>query len=103
MGEKNRVEKTGVEKTEGEKTGGGEGPGGKDQGGKDRWEKTEGESTGHYSKYVRSLFDMSYFYEIKAIINFLRWGGSAPPDPAFLQCHREPNGLTSEYTKLKTN
>ena len=32
-----------------------------------------------HSKYVRSLFDRSYFYKMKAVINFLRWGGSAHP------------------------
>ena len=54
-----------------------------------------------HSKYVRSFLDRSYFYKMKAVINFLRWGGSAPPyppgwgcapDPAFLQWHRELNG-----------
>ena len=34
---------------------------------------------------------------------YLRWEGSAPPDPAFLQWPRAPNGLTTHYTKLKTN
>ena len=54
-----------------------------------------------YSKNVRSLFDRSYFYEMKVVVNFFRWGGSAPPnptgwgcapDPAFLHWHRELNG-----------
>ena len=65
-----------------------------------------------HSKYVLSLFDKSYFYKMKAVINFSRWGGSAPPyppgwgytpDPAFLQWHKELNGLTCQYKKLKTN
>ena len=40
---------------------------------------------------------------MKAVIIFLRWGGSAPPDSAFLQGHRVPDGLISQYTKLQTN
>ena len=52
------------------------------------------------------------FYKMKAVIHFLRWGGSAPtyppgwgcaPDPSFLQCHRELNRLTSHHTILKTS
>ena len=52
-------------------------------------------------KICPEFFDRSYFYEMKVEVNFLRWGGSAPPyprgwgcapDPAFLQCHRELNG-----------
>ena len=31
-----------------------------------------------YSKYVRSLFVRSYFYKMEVVVNFLRWGGSAP-------------------------
>ena len=56
-----------------------------------------------HSKYVRSLFDRFYFYKMKEVINFLRWGGLTPPYPAFLQCHRELNELTSQNTKLKPN
>ena len=50
-------------------------------------------------------------YKMKAVINFLRWGAPPPmppwmgnaPGPAFLQWHRVPNVLTSQYTKLETN
>jgi len=43
---------------------------------------------------------------------FLRWDGGASPypsgwgcttDPAFIQLHPVPNGIPSQYTKLKTN
>ena len=65
-----------------------------------------------HSKYVRSLFDSSYFYKKKAVIIFLRWGVSAhpyppgwgcSPDPAFLEWHWVPNGIKTKYTKLKIN
>ena len=65
-----------------------------------------------HSKCFRNLFDSFCFYKMKAVIIFLRWGRSAPPcpsglgctpDPAFPQWHQVPIGLTSQYTKLKTN
>ena len=34
-----------------------------------------------YSKYVRSLFDRSYFYKMKVVVYFLRWGASPPRTP----------------------
>ena len=54
-------------------------------------------------KICPELIDRSCFYRMKAVINFLRLGDGAPPyppgwgcapDPAFLQWHRELNGLT---------
>ena len=30
-------------------------------------------------KYGRSLIDSSYFYKMKAVINFLRWGATNTP------------------------
>ena len=63
-------------------------------------------------RYVRSLFDRSCFYKMKAVLIFKRWVGSATPyppawgcapDPAFLQWHREFDRLTSQCTKLNTN
>ena len=41
-----------------------------------RWTKCRG-----HSNYVRSLFDSFGFYKMKAVIMFLRCGGSAPRAP----------------------